>query len=601
MPQDNLEQTVESWNPLEAGHDRRAAREQEGFARPLSVPDSEVLTCSSYFEAHPITLVDFRGPVADNGGHVPPHGRRTYVEWETTPAETNETTTFAWIGGSQVRPFRSMYPYELATLAVNGEPKLSFPLGNFISGFSLSENGYSLRFEPRRFQNLVEMGHRVMAPNGLAGFYRLEVPGEALTAGQSLRLRVELAAAREGVETSFFISPRSDALRVDLAILRDEMAQVQSDLVQLRASHQMFVAQLYPQLFPQRIQGELVIACQDETKHYHPPSLTVMRDGEVLITAREATDHVALDGRIVAVRSRDGGRTWSKPEVLYDLGKSDHRCAPIFELPDGTWLTTDYRAATIYNADGIEDSNFQQPSQWSAWSEDKGKTWQFSEQPMLVPGAANPYGEVERHMIQLPSGRLLAACVYAEKGDDGAAIMNANCVFASDDEGRSWNVLGKLPLHPYVVGESTLLRTVGGKILLLARTQGVNGPRGSEPGGGLLQSDSLDDGQTWSQWRQTGMSSLGSPGHLLRLQDGRILCTHASRGYPGEVLVTTSADEGVTWNTDATRIVTNDITNWDSCYPTSGQLPDGTLLTTWYANLFGKYFIAVLRWQPEQL
>ena len=97
------------------------------------------------------------------------------------------------------------------------------------------------------------------------------------------------------------------------------------------------------------------------------------------------------------------------------------------------------------------------------------------------------------------------------------------------------------------------------------------------------------------------MSSMSSPGHLLRLQDGRILCTHASRNYPGSVYATVSRDEGETWDTAHTKIITNDIKNYDSCYPNSGQLPDGTIVTVWYANLFGKFFIPALRWRPEDL
>jgi hypothetical protein len=90
-----------------------------------------------------------------------------------------------------------------------------------------------------------------------------------------------------------------------------------------------------------------------------------------------------------------------------------------------------------------------------------------------------------------------------------------------------------------------------------------------------------------------------APGHLLQLQDGRILCSHASRAYPGSIYVTTSSDEGATWN--ASRVITNDLQNWDTSYPTSGQLADGTIITTWYANLFGKFFVAALRYKPEDV
>lgn len=160
--------------------------------------------------------------------------------------------------------------------------------------------------------------------------------------------------------------------------------------------------------------------------------------------------------------------------------------------------------------------------------------------------------------------------------------------------------MARVPDHPFVVGECTLLRTASGRILLLARSQ-PGGLTDMTRRGAILQSVSTDDGVTWSPLAPTNMSSMGSPAHLLQLQDGRILVSHASRHYPGSIYVTTSRDEGRTWDTDHTRIVTMDLQNFDSCYPTSGQLADGTILTTWYGNLFGRFYVALLRYRPEAL
>jgi Neuraminidase (sialidase) len=221
---------------------------------------------------------------------------------------------------------------------------------------------------------------------------------------------------------------------------------------------------------------------------------------------------------------------------------------------------------------------------------------------MTVPGAL-PYAEVERHIIRLPSGRLLVAAIYVNPGPDGkppAGHEELNAVFSSDDDGRSWQVLARVPRHPSVVGECAMLRTASGKILIISRSENRLG-QGWMNHGMLLQAESHDDGRTWSPWQTTQMSSDSSPGHLLQLQDGRILCSHASRKHPGSIYVTMSCDEGQTWDTADTRLVMNDLANWDSCYPNSGQLADGTVITVWYANLFGKFFLAAFLWRPEQI
>lgn len=593
---------------------RRVApsREQEGFRRALNVPEGGMPVCSSAFSAHRYSLNDFRGDMLGHnpggGMKYPAHGDRRHVEWETSPVRSSTTTVFTWIGGSQVRPsLTPVFPFQAATLYVDGVMRLKFPLGRCDHFTPVAEpgadaDGFSLRFEPRRFQTLVEGPQRTWSPHGISGFYRLTVPGKFLKKGRPLRLRVELPPSAPNVETLYYVSPRSDALKLDLPTLREEVTQLQEDLVQLRLSHETLYAQVYPQLFPRRVKGRLVVAHQDDTRHLHPAQVTVMSDGEIVITAREATDHLADDGRMIMVRSRDHGLTWGPREVMYHVDKADHRCAAITELPNGDWVTLDYRAGGFYIGGVWTPDQPPPPTLWGAWSADRGRTWNFTKEPLTVPGA-HRYGEVERHLVRLPGGRLLVAANYQERGPGdrvGSWLRTWIAIFRSDDHGRSWQFHSKLPFHPSALGEATLLRTRSGRLVLLSRSEAWSGREWTKFGM-LHQSVSEDEGTTWSGLTPTGMSSMSSPGHLLQLMDGRILCTHASRHHPCSIYATLSHDEGRTWDTVNTRIITQDLVNDDSCYPNSGQLADGSLITVWYANLFGKFHIPTLQYRPEDL
>jgi len=582
-------------------------KEQEGFGKAANSSEMKegFLACSTTASSVGMGITDFTGATkgAWGGG-----ARMNFVEWDTSPARSATAVTFTWIGGSQVRPVGDAFPRSTATLFVNGASVLHIPLG-LLSSYLIDEGDFRLGFEPRRFQSLVEEPHRVWEPSGVSGFYRLTVPKRCIQKGEPLRLRVELDAAGEKRSVLFYVICRKDALRTDLTMLREQIAQLQRDMVQLTKSHEMLYAQVYPRMFPNKINTEPIIIHQDETKHYHPATVTVMSNGEVVVTAREATDHLANDGRMVLFRSQDNGMTWGAKELMFDLVRADHRSSPIFELPNGEWLTTDYRVGGFYNKDGSYDPlsavHAQEPTQWGAWSSDKGRTWSFTQKPLAVPEAAGPYVEVERHMIQLPSGRLLAAGIYCyAKRTDGGLDLGGTpegiAIFRSDDNGRSWEVHALLPKHPHTFGaETTILRTRSGKIIALSRTQ-TSGPEWMKKGC-LLQSESHDDGKTWSELKPTPMSSMMSPAHLLQLRDGRILCTHASRSYPGSIYITASHDEGETWDVEHTRMLANDLQNGDSCYPTSGQLTDGSLITVWYGNLFGKFYIKCLRYRPEEL
>src|SRR5687768_18345163 len=61
----------------------------------------------------------------------------------------------------------------------------------------------------------------------------------AVTGVQTCALPIfALDAPPEGTVSLYYVSRRTDALRLSLAVLRDELAQVQADLVQLKRSEE---------------------------------------------------------------------------------------------------------------------------------------------------------------------------------------------------------------------------------------------------------------------------------------------------------------------------------------------------------------------------
>jgi 4-amino-4-deoxy-L-arabinose transferase-like glycosyltransferase len=97
------------------------------------------------------------------------------VAWRTAPPPVAAPTVFAFTGSTsdEVGDF---------TLAVDGQPVLTFQSERDRELHSWSENGYTLVFVSR------------VSAAGNAGFYLLSVPAERLTAGKPLELRVTGAA-----------------------------------------------------------------------------------------------------------------------------------------------------------------------------------------------------------------------------------------------------------------------------------------------------------------------------------------------------------------------------------------------------------------------
>jgi hypothetical protein len=116
-----------------------------------------------------------------------------------------------------------------------------------------------------------------------------------------------------------------------------------------------------------------------------------------------------------------------------------------------------------------------------------------------------------------------------------------------------------------------------GRILAMLRHRALVEQK--DPHDVMFQSHSDDGGKTWSRPISSGIS--GYPAHLLRLHDGRLLCTAGHRFDPWGVQAVVSADDGRTWNTKETKIIRDDSLEGWTTYPMSSQLRDGSIFTTY--------------------
>ena len=142
--------------------------------------------------------------------------------------------------------------------------------------------------------------------------------------------------------------------------------------------------------------------------------------------------------------------------------------------------------------------------------------------------------------------------------------------------------------------EAALVETAPGRVLALLRQ---NRP------GLLLAVHSDDGGRTWSQPLRTEI--WGYPPHLLRLRDGRVLCTYGHRRDPLGVQAVLSADGGRSWDVPHRAVLRDDgearrrgdRESRDLGYPVSVELAGGGILTAYYLTKDNVTHIATTRWE----
>ena len=219
---------------------------------------------------------------------------------------------------------------------------------------------------------------------------------------------------------------------------------------------------------------------------------------------------------------------------------------------------------------------------WVCRSSDGGQTWEHTESITLPDEEGYrgiPFGDIARH-----TDGTLGACIYG-----GSKGGHHSRYYSSDDDGRSWKVKGMV--EGINSNETTPLVLDDGSVLVAARTQ-VNQR--------IELHRSADQGANWLPMGPVSM--IGQiPGHLLALEDGRILLSYGLRnkGLHG-VAVRLSSDQGRTWG--APQVIVNYHTDTDGGYLSSVQVGDGTIVTAYYCKgieTHQRYHMGVVRWTAD--
>lgn len=137
-----------------------------------------------------------------------------------------------------------------------------------------------------------------------------------------------------------------------------------------------------------------------------------------------------------------------------------------------------------------------------------------------------------------------------------------------------------------------------GRLLTHIRVQ-----RSSKDGERLFttyQSESDDNGKTWTKPHPILSPMGGAPSHILKTKSGLLVATYGYREVPYGVKAMFSSDNGETWNTDY-DIVINEFSG-DIGYPSTVELSDGSFLTVYYAHQAPDDSAVILqqKWRLEQ-
>ena len=363
---------------------------------------------------------------------------------------------------------------------------------------------------------------------------------------------------------------------------------------------------------PKYTTGKNVIIHKDRFAYNSHPTITVLDNGEWLAgfghSRRWEKRRMHPPGdplyRTLLTRSSDQGKTWEDPYFAPDLDWSGVECAGLSRLSNGTVVLTQFRfgwyplglakkrraaGEPIYislpgrdfggwTEDFTDDDWDRSQYSWARGyhglyahlSTDRGHTFEDT-----IKIDCSPYrdGCTRSNVIELQDGRI--AYVVTEHHPPLPSPINTYILFSSTG-GRSWDppILVVASPEPDEFCEPHIAEVAPGEIYCILRTEYHEGY--------LYGCRSLDGGHNWSVPEATPM--FGRPGHLLVLQDGRLLCTYGRRVAPFGIRACLSEDGGRTWKIDQEIVIRGDLPNRDLGYPTTIEYAPGRLFTCYWGQ-----------------
>lgn len=298
------------------------------------------------------------------------------------------------------------------------------------------------------------------------------------------------------------------------------------------------------------------------------PDACRLKNGDIVAVFYAGDEHVTPQsekypkaGRICLVRSKDEGRTWSKPVTIYD-DADDNRDAHIAQLSNGMVVISFF--SLRYPSFGSREYKMLGSPQL-LWSKDNGKTWDKNA-TLLETGDIDWFSSAQ--VREMPDGTTILP-VYHQEGKGGLKAWGG--VMLSKDKGKTWGpviTIGEKANLPLAAETDVVLLKDGTLYAALRAQQEVH----------MHYATSKDMGKTWSDVQDIGFR--GHSPSFTRLKSGEILLTTrafrdapSKKGYTG---LRISRDEAKTW--EGPYLVDETL----GAYPSTVELKDGSVLVVYY-------------------
>jgi hypothetical protein len=297
-----------------------------------------------------------------------------------------------------------------------------------------------------------------------------------------------------------------------------------------------------------------------ESGGYFP--ILAKHENTIFVFCRTGAGHLGKNGKIAVLSSLDGLDWHYKGTVEKD--NADIRNPAVYIFPDGKILLALYRY-NAYDEKGMcSPSKNKSPNNYDLLfftSDDGGATWKEQ-------GGTNldkVYGDIGKVS---PHGKM-----FLYKGELLLPVYNKLGCFllSSKDDGQSWDIFSHISdlLEPFVT-------EMPNNELIAVMRAGRKSPFGEASLVSIYRNNEWTEPVCVTERMQ-------HPAGLLVLSNNQLLLYYGDRNFGNQrILVKLSADNGQTWSRAIQ--VGDSFQNCDFGYPSTIELPEGKLLSVFYAK-----------------
>jgi len=337
-----------------------------------------------------------------------------------------------------------------------------------------------------------------------------------------------------------------------------------------------------------KIDSPQVIMSNPESRHcyFGWPTVARLQNGKIAVVASGyRLRHVCPFGKAVISYSEDEGKTYTKPAIVIDTVLDD-RDSGILPFGESGVIVTSFNNTVNFQrsrAQGGYDTAYLDLIKPEEEADAIGSTFRISMDygitfsKIFKSPVTSPHGPILLNDgTILWVGRTFSPDNTHRIGIDKIEAHRVNLDGSMEYVGEIENIIDEQ--NPPLSCEPHAIQLDDGRMITHIR---VHNKIGEKKYFTIFQSESSDNGKTWSKPVQILENHGGAPAHLFKHSSGILISTYGYRREPYGIKAMFSRDNGRTWETG--HYIYSDGLGIDLGYPSTVELADGSLITVFYA------------------